>query len=138
MLDRALRPCRCKAPVTWCTASGLRHCRHPRSKRACQPRAEINVDASSLGLVRAAGAQTHVRSAKNEEAVRQAAKAGKSSWTAKEAGAVEGTTADYLSELGKAEYNINVDHGAGLQVSDETMVSLGPFLSFVCVQNIHV
>ena len=63
-----------------------------------------------------AGAQTRVKSAKNEEAVRQAAKAAKSSWNAKDAGAAEGTTSDYLTELGRADYNINVDHGADLQV----------------------
>lgn len=35
-----------------------------------------------------------------------------SSWDAKEAGAAEGTQADYLSNLGTAQnYNINVTHG---------------------------
>ena len=41
-----------------------------------------------------------------------------SSWDAKQAGAEEGTKADYLSNLGQAqEYNINVTHGAALASS---------------------
>jgi len=36
----------------------------------------------------------------------------RSSWDAKDAGAAKDATADYLAELGRAEYNINVEHGA--------------------------
>ena len=36
----------------------------------------------------------------------------RSSWDAREASAEAGSKVDYLAELGRAEYNINVDHGA--------------------------
>ena len=36
----------------------------------------------------------------------------RSSWDAKEASAEADSKVDYLAELGRAEYNINVTHGA--------------------------
>ena len=116
MLGSALPPCSCKKLVIWHPVIGLQLCRRPRYEREVHPSPVCTRKASISGLVHIAGAQTRIRSAKNEEAVRQAAKSAKSSWNAKDAGAAEGTTADYLTELGRADYNINVDHGADLQV----------------------
>ena len=42
------------------------------------------------------------------------ARKSQSSWDAKEKGSKADNQADYLSELGKQEYNINVDHGTSL------------------------